>query len=104
MNEIPTNRRPSGPGYHLREVLEEYGLTQQQFADRLGIERHRLNEILNGKRSVTPDTALRLARVLVTSPELWLNLQRQVDLYDTMRGPTGKAIAKLKPLAQACAT
>lgn len=98
MSEIPSHRRPSGPGYHLREILEVNGLTQQQFADQLGIERHRLNEILNGKRSVTPDTALRLARVLGTSPELWLNLQRQIDLYDAMQGPTGKALAKLKPL------
>ena len=99
--EIPTKRRPSGPGYHLREAIEDRGLTQQQFADALGIQRHRLNEILNGHRSVTTDTALRLARVLGTSAELWLNLQRQVDLYDALHGPGAKAISKLKPLAHA---
>ncbi len=96
---LPRKRRPTHPGTALRDIIEEHGLTQQDFADRLGIARHRLNEILNGKRSVTPDTALRLGRVLGTSPDVWLNMQLACDVWDAMHAPTAKQIARLKPLA-----
>jgi addiction module HigA family antidote len=96
-DELP-NRRPLTPGEHLRDILEENVVTQQQFADALGITRRRLNEILNGRRGITPDTALRLGRVLNTSAELWLRLQNQLELWDAVNSPNAKAIAKLKPL------
>lgn len=73
LETLPKRRRPAHPGAALRIILEDNDTTQQDFADRLGIARHRLNEILNGKRSVTPDTALRLSKALRTSPEVWLN-------------------------------
>ena len=95
--DVLPKRRPLAPGEHLRDILEEHAVTQQHFADALGITRRRLNEILNHRRGVTPDTALRLGRVLKTSPELWLRLQNQVELWDAVNGSSAKAIAKLKP-------
>lgn len=97
LEELP-KRRPSTPGQHLRDIIEENSVTQQQFADALGITRRRLNEILNDRRGITPDTALRLGRVLNTSAELWLRLQNQLELWDAVNSPSAKAIARLKPL------
>lgn len=74
-------------------------LTQQRLADAMGVSFQRVNELLNGKRSVTVDTALRLGRVFRTSPELWLNLQRSVDLWDATHGPGAKKVQRTtKPL------
>jgi len=96
---LPTHRRPTHPGEVLRcDIFPELDLTQQQFADRLGIARHRLNEILNGKRAVTPDTAMRLSRVLGTGPEVWLAMQHALDLWDALHSPAATEIAKLRPL------
>lgn len=96
-SDLPKHR-PNTAGEHLRDIIADHGLTQQEFADALGITRRRLNEVLNDRRGITPDTALRLARVLGTSAELWLRLQEQIDLWDAAHGPGSKAIAKLKPL------
>jgi addiction module HigA family antidote len=63
----------------------------------LGVSFPRLNEIIRGKRGVTPDTALRLARVLQTSPTFWLSLQQDWDLWHAMHGKQASAIAQLKP-------
>lgn len=64
----------------LEEFLEPVGLTQTEFAKRLGWTRARLNEFVKGKRGVTADAALDLASVLGTSPRLWMNLQATFDL------------------------
>ena len=99
---IPKNRRPVTPGEILREeFLPELGLTQQQFADALGMGRVRLNEILHGKRGVTADTAMRLERVLGVSAVTWLRLQLAVDMYDAMHSSQAAKIAKLKPIKKA---
>ncbi len=101
MVRIPTHRRPTPPGEILRrEFLEPLGITQIGFAKRLGITHHRLNEIIRGKRGVTTDTALRLARVLGTTPDLWLNMQQAVDLYDATHSSASKEIARLEPLRE----
>lgn len=100
MVRIPTHRRPTAPGEILwREFLEPLGITQTAFAKRLGITQHRLNEIIRGRRAISTDTALRLSRVLGTTPDLWLNMQQAIDLYDAMNSPTSKEIARLEPLA-----
>jgi len=96
-SDLPKHRPPH-PGQLVADVLRDYKLTQQAFADRLGIARHRLNEIVNGKRSITPDTALRLARVLSTSPVVWLREQAQLDLWDALHGPVAKQLTRIKPL------
>jgi len=79
---IPTDRMPTTPGEMLlEEFIKPLGLTQGALADQLGISRVAVNEIINGRRSVTPATALRLAKALGTTPEFWLNGQLSVDLY-----------------------
>ena len=82
----------------LEEFLAPVGLSQTAFADRLGISLQRLNDLIHGRRGVTPDTALRLARVLGTSPEFWLNMQESRDLWHAAHGPDAKEIASLEPL------
>jgi addiction module HigA family antidote len=80
------------------EFLKPLGISQSAFAVRLGISFPRLNEIIRGKRSVTPDTALRLAQVLGMSADFWLGLQQDWDLWHALRGEKAAAIARLEPL------
>ena len=83
---LPKNRRPVHPGEIIREeYLEPLNMTQQQLADALGVTRVRINEIILGKRSITPDTAFRLSKYFNTSPDFWLNLQINVDMWDTFQ-------------------
>jgi len=82
----------------LEEFLHPLGISQSAFAIRLGVSFPRLNEIIRGKRAVTPDTALRLERVLGMSADFWLGLQLDWDLWQAMRSHDAQAIAKLKPL------
>jgi len=82
------------------EFLEPLGLTQSAFAVRLGVSFPRLNEIVRGKRSVTPDTALRLARVLGMPADFWLGLQSDWDLWHAMHSDKAMEINKLVPLAE----
>jgi len=75
----PTN--PFHPGeILLEEFLQPMGVTQTAFAERLGWTRARLNELINGKRGITADSAIDLAEALETSPKLWMNLQSTYDL------------------------
>lgn len=81
-------RKPEwlGPAVHpgemlLEEFLKPMGLAQTGAARRLGISLNRLNEIVLGKRGITADTALRLARLLKTSPQFWMRLQADWDLH-----------------------
>jgi len=100
--KLPTHRRPTHPGAVLEEdIRKDLGLTQQQMADRLGISRVRYAEIAAGKRAVTADTALRLARVFGTSAQVWLNMQSDVDLWDALHGKHAAEIKQLKPMHQA---
>lgn len=72
---------PIHPGEILREeFMEPLGLSQNALARELGIDPARINEIVRGKRSISADTALRLARYFGTTPELWMNLQSRYDL------------------------
>lgn len=94
-------RRPTHPGEILREdVLPATGLSQGEFARLIGVSRRTVNEILQEKRPVTVDTAHRLARALNTSPDVWLGLQQDVDLWDTLEA--NKAVyQRIKPLKAA---
>ncbi|HXQ64672.1 MAG TPA: HigA family addiction module antitoxin [Steroidobacteraceae bacterium] len=75
-------RRPIHPGRFLdSRFLKPLALSQEAIARELGISRRRVNEIVNGRRGLTPDTALRLARYFGTGPELWLQLQAAWDLH-----------------------
>jgi addiction module HigA family antidote len=78
---IPENRIPTHPGeILLEEFLRPLGLTQVAFAAHLGLSLQRVNEIVRGKRGVTPETAWLFAQALNTTPEFWLNLQMNYDL------------------------
>ena len=81
---LPKNRKPTHPGEILRyEYLEELNMTQ--LADAIGITRVRVNEVILGKRSVTPDTAFRLAKYFNTTPDFWINLQNNYDMWYTLQ-------------------
>jgi addiction module HigA family antidote len=73
------------PGDTLRNLLEEVGVSQERLAAALGVSRINLNQVINGRRTVTPDMAIRLSRALSTTPDFWLNLQREVDLDEASR-------------------
>src|SRR3989442_9629231 len=96
---LPRVRPPTHPGEMLlEEFLKPLGISQSAFAVRLGISFPRLNEIIRGKRGVTPDTALRLAQVLGMSADFWLGLQQDWDLWHALRSEKAAAIAQLEPL------
>lgn len=82
MVRIPTHRAPTHPGEMLLgEFLIPMGLTQRQLADAIHVPYQRINEIINGKRGITPSTALRLAKFFGMSVDFWMNVQLRWDLY-----------------------
>ena len=96
---LPRKRPPTHPGEMLlEEFVKPLELTQTELARRLGVSYPRLNEIIKGRRSVTPDTALRLSRVLGMSAAFWLGLQQDWDLWHAMNSPKAKEIFLLKPI------
>jgi addiction module HigA family antidote len=75
--------RPTHPGEMLREdFIPDFGLTVSGLAKLLGVSRQSINELLRERRAVSPEMAIRLARLFGNSPEFWLNAQRAVDLWD----------------------
>jgi len=98
---LPTHRPPTHPGEMLlEEFLKPLGVSQSAFAIRLGVSFPRLNEIVRGKRGVTPDTALRLAQVTGMTADFWLGLQQDWDLWHALRRRAAE-ISQLKPLRRA---
>jgi addiction module HigA family antidote len=83
----------------LEEFLKPLGISRTDFAERIGVSYPRLNELIHGKRGVTPDTALRLAQVLNMPADFWLGLQLDWDLWQAMRSPEAKQIARLEPIS-----
>ena len=80
------SRKPTHPGAVLREdVLPALGITQVEFARRLGVSRLTVSELLHEKRSLSPDMGMRLAQLLDTTPESWLNMQQALDLWEIQR-------------------
>ena len=80
------NRRPTAPGRILAEhYLKPRELSVTQFADTVGVTRKHISNIVHGKATITPATAVRFAKVLDTTPEFWLNLQNAVDLHDEQK-------------------
>lgn len=99
MVRIPTHRPPTHPGEMvLEEFLKPLGMSQKEFAKRAGISWPRANQLLNAKRSVTPDTALRLERLFGVQAQTWLNMQLAWDLYHAQRSPGAREIRRLKPI------
>ncbi|HEU4587700.1 MAG TPA: HigA family addiction module antitoxin [Gemmatimonadales bacterium] len=99
MARLPMYRPPTHPGEMLlREFLEPLGISQSDFAKRIDVSYPRLNELIHGKRGVSTDTALRLARALGTTPDFWLNLQQCWDLWHVVHSPKAKEIEKIEPI------
>ena len=97
-NNRPLERRPIHPGEILREdFLPEYGLSISALAEAAGVSRQSMNELLRERRALTPEMALRLSKLFGNAPEFWLNLQRNVDLWDAARG-LKREIAHIQPL------
>jgi addiction module HigA family antidote len=83
----------------LREdFLPNYGLTVSSLAEAVGVSRQSINELLRERRSLSPEMALRLARLFGNSPEFWLNAQRAVDLWNATQA-IEKDIARIRPLS-----
>jgi antitoxin HigA-1 len=94
-------RCPSHPGALLREiVLPDAGLTQTELARQMGVSRLIVSEILREKRAVTADIAHRLGRIFGNGPELWLNMQKAVDLWEAEQA-NRQEYARIKPLQAA---
>jgi addiction module HigA family antidote len=102
MARLPTHRAPTHPGeILLEEFLKPLGMTQRDLASRIAVSYPRVNELVQGKRGVTPDTALRLARLFGTSPEFWLQGQLLWDLYQATHSRKARKIGEIEPLAVA---
>ncbi len=99
MARIPTHGPPTHPGEMLfEEFLKPLGITQKELAEKIRVSYPRVNELIHGKRGVTPDTALRLERLFGMEAQFWLNLQLVWDLYHAAHGPAKREIRKIKRL------
>ncbi|OGQ96498.1 MAG: addiction module antidote protein, HigA family [Deltaproteobacteria bacterium RIFOXYD12_FULL_57_12] len=98
MVRVPTDSDPTHPGEMLREeFLLPMGITQQQLADGIHVPFQRINELVNGKRGVTPSTSLRLAKFFGVSEDFWIILQIRWDLYRTKKKER-EILEKIKPV------
>jgi len=101
MIRIPTHRAPTHPGeILLEEFLNPMEITQRQLADAIHVPYQRVNEIINGRRGVTPATALRLAKFFGMSADYWMNLQQRWDLYHAKKSED-KLLNTIKPVTPA---
>ena len=99
MIRIPTNRTPTHPGEMLlEEFLNPMGITQRQLADAIHVPYQRVNDIVNGRRGITPSTALRLAKYFNTSSDFWMNLQLRWEMYFAQQEEAGE-LKIIHPLA-----
>jgi antitoxin HigA-1 len=91
---------PIPPGEILaEEFLEPLGITQYRLAKDIGVPPRRINEIVHGKRAITPDTSLRLARYFGVSDQFFLNLQAEYDMRITRRALENKALKRIRPFS-----
>ena len=101
MNKESLNRRkrkPTHPGELLREeILPAAGITQGDLAKRMGVSRRTINEICQERRGISADIAHRLARVFNTTPDLWMNMQAAIDVWNALDA-NGSDYEKIKPL------
>ncbi|MEM8808109.1 MAG: HigA family addiction module antitoxin [Cyanobacteria bacterium P01_G01_bin.38] len=97
MIRIPTHRPPTHPGEMLlEEFLTPMAITQRELAEAIYVPYQRINEIINGRRGMTPSTALRLAKYFRLSADFWMNLQLRWDLYHTQQAEAG-ALKAIQP-------
>jgi addiction module HigA family antidote len=91
MVRVPSHRQPTHPGEMLlEEFLKPMGLTQRNLAEGIHVPYQRVNEIVNGKRGITPSTALRLAKFFGNTEGFWMNLQLRWDLFQAKKTEAGE--------------
>jgi len=103
MVRVPTNRPPTHPGEMLlEEFLTPMGISQRELATAINVPYQRINEVINGRRGVTPSTALRLSKFLGTTADFWMNLQLRWDLYQAQQSERSELerITPRQPLPQ----
>lgn len=101
MVRLPTKRIPTHPGEMLlEEFLNPMGISQRELADGIQVSYQRVNEIVNGRRGITPSTALRLAKFFGMSADFWMNLQIRWDLYFAQR-EENKVLETIHPYSTA---
>ena len=104
MVRVPTHRTPTHPGEILREeFLLPMGITQRELAQAIHVPYQRVNELVNGRRGVTPSTALRLAMFFGMSPDFWMNLQLRWDLYHARQAEAAQ-LKTIQPYVPATTT
>ena len=97
MVRVPTNRTPTHPGEMLlEEFLDPMGISQRDLADNIHVPYQRINEIVNGRRGITPSTALRLAKFFDMSADFWMNVQLRWDLYFAQQDEN-KVLKRIQP-------
>jgi antitoxin HigA-1 len=97
MVSIPTSRNPTHPGEMLlEEFLFPMKITQRELATAIHVPYQRVNDIVNGRRGITPSTALRLAKYFEMSPDFWMNLQMRWDLYFAQNNEA-KVLKEIQP-------
>ena len=97
MVKVPTHRPPTHAGEMLREeFLEPLEMTQSALAERIGVPFQRVNSLVNGRRNLTPDTALRLSKFFGTSAGFWMNHQLRWDLYFARQNGEGD-LSRIRP-------
>ena len=105
--KIQRKVRPTHPGAVLRNMLEELAVgengarasvSRRDLAKRLGVSQRAITDLLRERRAMTADMAIRLSRVFKTTPDIWMNLQKAVDLWDAAQANKNK-YAKLRPIA-----
>ena len=97
MARVPTDREPTHPGEMLlHEFLTPLNMTQRDLATAIHVPFQRVNEVVRGRRGITPSTALRLSKFFGTTPSFWLNLQLRWDLYHVQRAEA-EQIDRIQP-------
>ena len=87
------------PGRHLQDYLEGAGISQYRLAKAIHVPPRRINEIVQGKRGISADTALRLARFFRTTPEFWMNLQSAYELACASEALGDRLQTEIEPVA-----
>ena len=102
---ILTKRQPVSVGEMIvEEFIAPLGITQGELASAMGVSRRTVNELCTGKRSITVDTALMLAKVFGNTPDFWLNLQQRNDIWIALHSPKRMAkIERIRPIREAVA-
>ncbi len=101
LNKKTREAKPTHPGKMLREdFMPDYNLSIKALAEELNVSRQKINELVNERRNLSPEMALRLSQLFSNTPEFWLNAQREVDLWNA-RSRLSKAVNKIKPLRTA---